>query len=198
MAKYIGPKHKLARREGMNIFGKTSQSLTRRLNVIPGSHSKRRRKLSDFGIQLREKQKLKKIYGILEKQSKKYVVAASKAKENTEDVLVQLLERRLDNVVYRLGFAKSRFQSRQLVSHGHVLVNGKKINIPSYPVNEGDILTLSNKFFKTEDERKILEETVTLPFVDRKDLTGKLLRMPNREDVQNPVDYQLVIEFYSR
>ncbi len=199
MARYTGPKHKLARREGINILGKTSPSLDRRINVIPGSHSKRRgRKLSEYGIQLREKQKLKRIYGLMEKQFSKYVKEAQKKKINTEDALVQLLETRLDNIVYRLGFAKTRPMARQLVSHRHVFVNGKRINIPSLNVKENDEITLSSKF-ATEELKEILEENKDiLDFVKRSGFKGKLVKLPNKEEIANPVDYQLVIEFYSR
>ncbi len=200
MARYTGPKHKISRREGINLQGKASASLDRRINVIPGSHGKRRaRKLSEFGIQLREKQKLKRIYGLLEKQFRKYVMEAQRQKMNTEDVLIQLLETRLDNVVFRLGFGKSRFHARQLVGHRHVLVNGKKINIPSYRVREGDIISLDDKMSKDELKLRLEEEKAeTLSYLERENLQGKLVRQPMREDVANPVNYQLVIEFYSR
>lgn len=197
MAKYNGPKHKLARREGINILGKTSQSLERRLNVIPGSHGKRRaRKLSEYGVQLREKQKLKRIYGLLERQFRKYVLEAQNKKINTEDALIQILETRLDNVVYRLGFGKTRPQARQMVSHRHIFVNGQKVNIPSYRVIAGDTITLGPKFIKEPVEG---EEAPAIPeYLSRENEAGKLVRVPTREDVANPVDYQLVIEFYSR
>ena len=198
MARYTKAKHKLARREGINILGKTSASLERRLNVIPGMHGKKRaRKLSEYGVQLREKQKLKRTYGLGEKQFRKYALVAQKSSENTIELLVQLLETRLDNVVYRLGFGKSRAQARQLVSHRHILVNDKKVNIPSYKVSEGDKISLSPKFpIVTAEE---VETEAEVPqFLSKKDLSGKLVRLPNLADVANPVDYQLVIEFYSR
>lgn len=196
MARYKGPKHRLARLEGVNILEKTSNSLERRLNIIPGIHGKKgRRKTSEYGIQLREKQKLKKIYGLLEKQFRNYVTNAQRNKGNTEEALVQLLETRLDNVVYRLGFAKSRFQARQIVSHRHVLVNGQKINIPSYQVKTGDTVTLDPKMLKFQEKK---EENVMLPFLERTETEGKLVKLPESADVPNPVDYQLVIEFYSR
>lgn len=200
MARYTGPKHKIARREGINILGKTSASLDRRINIIPGVHGKRRtRKLSEFGLQLREKQKLKRIYGLLEKQFRKYIVEAQKKNMNTEDALVQILETRLDNVVYRLGFGKSRAQARQMVSHRHVLVNGRKVNIPSYTVREGDTISLGLKSPQEEIKTRIEEEGFEIPsFLVRKDLSGTLNKLPTRDDVANPVNYQLVIEFYSR
>lgn len=199
MARYTGPKHKLARREGLNIIGKSSQSLDRRLNITPGIHGKRRaRKLSEYGIQLREKQKLKRIYGLLERQFRNYVREAQKKKINTEDALIQELETRLDNVVYKLGFGKTRYQARQMVSHRHVFVNGKKINIPSFGVRDGDVITISSKF-QTDEIKARLEENKEVPsFLERNNFTGKLIRKPNKEDVANPVNYQLVIEFYSR
>ena len=199
MARYTGPKHKLARREGVNILGKTSRSLDRRLNIIPGIHGKKRmRKLSEYGIQLREKQKLKRIYGLLEKQFRNYVAAAQKKKINTEDALVQLLEARLDNVVYRLGFGKSRPHARQLVSHRHITVNGKKINIPSYSVKEEDIISLQEKMQSPDLKARITENPELPTFLERQNLMGKLKKLPTKEDISNPVNYQLVIEFYSR
>lgn len=195
MARYTGPKHRLARLEGVNILEKVSPSLERRLTTIPGIHGKKgRRKVSEYGLQLREKQKLKKIYGLLEKQFRNYVDLAQRKKANTEDVLVSLLETRLDNVVYRLGFANSRAQARQFVSHKHVFVNGKIVNIPSYKVAEGDTIKLDPKLVSKEETA----EKVLLPFVSRTADAGKLERSPESVDVPNPVDYQLVIEFYSR
>ncbi len=198
MARYTGAKHKLARREGINILGKASASLERRLNVIPGSHGKKRaRKLSEYGLQLREKQKLKRIYGLLERQFRKYVLNAQEQKINTEDALIGLLETRLDNVVYRLGFGKSRAQARQMVSHRHVLVNGKKVNIPSYRIAQGDKIILSPKFPMVTAEESEIEPEIP-SFLEKNDKEGTLIRLPERADVANPVDYQLVIEFYSR
>ena len=198
MGRYTGPKHRLARREGVNILEKTSQSLDRRINIPPGIHGKRRvRKLSEFGMQLREKQKLKRIYGLTEKQFKKYVILAQKKKANTEDALVERLETRLDSVIYRLGFGKTRAQARQMVTHRHVLVNGGKVNIPSYSVREGDVVTLAEKFIRDDIKERI--ENIGLPsYLERENFQGKILRRPTRADVANPINYQLVIEFYSR
>ena len=202
MARYTGPKHKLARREGVNILEKASGSLERRLNILPGIQSRRggRRKPSEYGLQLREKQKLKRSYGLLEKQFRKYVEMAQASRENTDEMLIQLLEGRLDNVVYRLGFANSRNQARQFVSHGHVLVDGKKVTIPSYNVKIGEKVSLDKKLLKNEVLKLHVEETAAnvLPYLERKDIVGKLSRKPMREEVPNPADYQLVIEFYSR
>lgn len=200
MARYTGPKHKLARREGINILEKMSRSLDRRLNIVPGIHGKKgRRKFSEYGIQLREKQKLKRIYGVLEQQFQRYVHEAEKSKNTTTDALIQTLETRLDNIVYRLGFANSRNQARQFVSHRHVLVNGRKVNIPSYTVKVGDVVTLSPNLASLENLKTLIEsERELAPFLLRQKGAGKLTRMPEREEVPNPVDYQLVIEFYSR
>lgn len=202
MARYTGPKHKLARREGVNILGKASQSLERRINVLPGSLGRRGRRSrpSEYGLQLREKQKLKRIYGLLEKQFRKTVLEAQRMSENTEEALVQLLESRLDNIVYRLGFAPTRPMARQMVSHGHIQVNGKKLNIPSYRVKVGDKVTVSDKFVANEINKKMIEdnELEVLPSLSKTKLTGELKRMPKSEEIANPVQYQLVIEFYSR
>ncbi|MFI5265383.1 MAG: 30S ribosomal protein S4 [Candidatus Levyibacteriota bacterium] len=196
MARYTGPKHKLARIEGINILEKTSPSLERRLTVTPGVVGRnRRRKSSEYGLQLREKQKLKRIYGLLEKQFRKYIIQAQLKKENTEDVLVQLLETRLDNMVYRMGFANSRNQARQMVSHKHVFVNDKKVNIPSFKVSAEDVIRFDPKILAGRVEK---EDIQILPFVSRTSTSGKLLRLPESAEVPNPVDYQLVIEFYSR
>ncbi len=202
MARYTGPKHKIARREGVNILEKSSGSLERRLNVTPGIQSRRggRRKMSEYGLQLREKQKLKRSYGLLEKQFRKYVEMAQKSRENTDEMLIQLLEGRLDNVVYRLGFANSRNQARQFVSHGHIIVDGKKVTIPSYNVKVGQKVSFSDKLLKNEVLKLKISETKenVLPYLERKDTLGKLSRRPTRDEVPNPADYQLVIEFYSR
>ncbi len=202
MARYTGPKHKIARREGINLLEKSSGSLERRLNVMPGSQARRggRRKPSEYGLQLREKQKLKRSYGLLEKQFRNYVEAAQASRENTDEMLIQLLEGRLDNVVYRLGFANSRNQARQFVSHGHVLVDGAKVNIPSFNVKIGQKVSLDKKLLANEVLKIHIDESASnlLPYLERKDIVGKLSRKPTREEVPNPADYQLVIEFYSR
>ncbi len=202
MARYTGPKHKIARREGVNILEKASGSLERRLNILPGIQSRRggRRKASEYGLQLREKQKLKRSYGLLEKQFRKYVEMAQKSHESTDEMLIQLLEGRLDNLVYRLGFAHSRNQARQFVSHGHVLVDGKKVTIPSYNVKIGEKVSLDKKLLSNEALKLHVDEAAAnvLPYLERKDVVGKLSRKPTRDEVPNPADYQLVIEFYSR
>ncbi len=201
MARYTGPKHRLARREGVNILDKTSASLMRRLNTPPGVHGgkRSRRRLSEFGQQLREKQKAKVMYGLLEKQFKKLVVTVSKQKGDTEELLLALLERRLDNLVYRLGLAKSRMMARQFVTHGHVLLNGKKMSIPSYEVQEGDVISLDSKIQKNPDVVKSLEENKEVAtFLEKKGPVGKLVKMPKPADVQPPFSTRQIIEYYSR
>jgi len=202
MARYTGPKHKIARREGINILEKESTSLQRRLNVPPGGiHGRKMRKrLSEYGQQLREKQKAKAIYGLLEKQFGNLVRTVEDRKGDTGEMLIALLETRLDNVVYRLGFAKTREQARQIVGHGQVLVNNKKLTIPSYEVKLDDVISLVPKAQKNPQVLALLEDKdkIIIPFLKRQGLVGKLVRMPKREDSQVPFDLQLIIEYYSR
>lgn len=200
MARYTKSKHKLARRFGVNVLDKTSNSLQRRLNIPPGVHgAKRKRQLSEFGQQLKEKQKAKAVYGVMEKQFKNLVQRVQKQKGETGELLISFLETRLDNVVYRLGFANSRFQARQYVGHGHIFVNGKKLTIPSYHVQENDVVSIAPNFQKNAAVVKLVEEKgEVVAFLDRQGLAGKLIRMPKREDIQVPFDTQLIIEYYSR
>lgn len=201
MARYIGPKHRLARREGVNLLDKSSASLQRRLNIKPGMHgSKRsRRRTSEYGLQLREKQKAKTVYGVLERQFKKMVANLEAQKGDTGELMLSLLETRLDNLVYRLGFAKTRFQARQFVSHGHIRVNSKKLTIPSYQVKVSDVIEIGAKIQKTADFMTSLnEKTELVSFISRKGTQGKLMRMPKSEDVVVPFNTQQIIEYYSR
>lgn len=200
MARYTGPKRRLSRREGLAIFAKDAKALEKKGVIPPGQHGLgRRRRISEYGIQLREKQKMKRIFGILEKQFKRYFEQASKVKGATGLVLLQLLETRLDNIVYRLGFTKSRNGARQLVSHGHVKVDGKKVNIPSFQVKEDQTIEISEDMRDNTQVKKSLEESQTLPeWLDRKATVGKVLRIPNREEMEQSVDEQLIVEFYSR
>lgn len=201
MARYTGPKHRLARREGVNILDKTSVTLQRRLNIPPGMHGGRRtkRRLSEFGQQLREKQKAKAMYGMLERQFRNLVRRVSKQKGDTGELLLGLLETRLDNVVYRLGFAKSRFMARQLVSHGHVRVNDRKVTIPSYHVEVGQVVSLSNRQINNVQIAKLLEEEQhLLEFIKKEGIAGMLTRMPKSQDVEVPFDTRQIIEYYSR
>lgn len=199
MARYTGPKDRLSRREGFDLFSKGAK-LTR-LAVPPGVHGPRgARMTSQYGRQLREKQKVKRLYGVLEKQFRKYVDEALKTKGNTGETLLSLLERRLDNVVFRLGFALSRPQARQLVSHRHVLVNGKKVNIPSYQVREGETISLSPKALEIPSVKKLLgEKEKKIPaWLKRKAVVGMVARRPKSEDIVEPISIQDIVEFYSR
>ncbi len=200
MGRYTGPKHKLARREGINILDKTSNSLQRRLMVPPGIHGKKgRRRLSEFGQQLRQKQKAKAIYGMYEKQFKQLVKKVEKQKGDSSEMIIALLETRLDNVVYRFGFAKSRYQARQFITHGHVVVNDEKMTIPSYQVKQDDTISLRDKMQKTPVIASLLsEKRDMLPFLAREGTVGKLLRLPKKSDLVVPFDTQQIIEYYSR
>ena len=202
MARYTGPKDKLSRREGYNLFGSTSRSLERRLNVPPGVHGqKRRRKESEYGIQLREKQKVKRIYGVLERQFRRFFDMAGRQRGATGEVLLQLLERRLDNAVYRLGFARTRPMARQLVNHGHVVVNGAKVDIPSYIVKPGDAVQMKTKSTDIVGvQEAVADRGQNLPgWLSRDDaLVGRVLRLPERAEVEPGISEQLIVEFYSR
>ncbi len=200
MARYTGPKDRLSRRENFDLFGKGGR-LTR-LNVLPGVHGPKgmRRSYSQYGRQLREKQKVKRLYGVLERQFKNYMTEALKSRGNTVDVLFSMLERRLDNIVFRLGFVSTRPQARQLVSHRHVFVNGKRVNIPSYQAKVGDTITLSGKAMEIPSVAKLLKEKdIKIPaWLERKGGAGKVVRVPIRSDVPEPFVEADVVEFYSR
>ena len=199
MAKYVGPKDRLSRREGFDIFS-AGAKLTR-LQVPPGVHGpKGTRGSSQYGRQLREKQKVKRIYGILEKQFRKYVEDAFRAKGNTGETILISLEKRLDNVVFRLGFAPSRPAARQMVSHRHVLVNGKKVNIPSYKLVVGDTVSIDAKAFAIPEVKKAVEnKDAKIPgWLVKKALVGKVSALPKREDITEPISEMDIVEFYSR
>lgn len=201
MARYTGPKRRLSRREGVALFTKDAAYIERKGAVAPGQHggARSRRKVSEFGVQLREKQKAKRTYGILERQFANYYQTASKKSGNTGEALMQLLETRLDNVVYRLGFAPSRAASRQLVSHGHIVVDRQKVNIPSFQVKEGSTVAISSKMLDNTQVKKNLANTTTLPeWLDRKATMGKVLRVPRRDEAEQGISEQLIVEYYSR
>lgn len=208
MARYTGPVCKICRRERQKLCGKGERcfsdkcSLERR-NYPPGQHGQRRGKTSGYGDQLREKQKVKRIYGVLEKQFRRYFSEAERQRGITGETLLSLLERRLDNVVFRLGFACSRRQSRQLVRHNHIVVNGKRVNIPSFLVKVGDTVEVSEK------SRKILTISESLEAVDRQGIPpwlelnkdayqGKVVALPERKDVTVQIRESLIVELYSR
>lgn len=200
MARYTGPKRRLSRREGLALFAKDAKALERKGAVPPGQHGLgRRRRVSEYGVQLREKQKAKRIFGLLEKQFKRYFVEASKVKGATGIALLQTLETRLDNVVYRLGFAKSRNGARQMVSHGHIKVDGKKVTIPSFKVKTEQAIEISEDMRDNTQVKKSLEESTTLPeWLERRATVGKVLRIPNREEMEQSINEQLIVEYYSR
>lgn len=200
MARYTGPKDRLSRAEGLDLFGKGAK-LTR-LMVPPGVHGPKgpSRKQSQYGRQLREKQKVKRLYGIMETQFRRYVDEAFKSKGNTGEKLLSLLERRLDNVVFRLGFAGTRPLARQLVSHGHIQVNGKKVNIPSYQVRAGETIGISSKAIRIPHVAKVLEDKdKKIPdWLKKKAAVGMVEKEPTSEDVTEPISAQDIVEFYSR
>lgn len=206
MARYTGPKNRLARREGIDLGMKTvgtksHATLLRRLNVPPGIHGpKGRSKQSGYGQQLREKQKVKRMYGLLERQFRKNFNQAKKWKGNTGEKLLEFLERRLDNVVYRLGLAPTRASARQFVSHGHVMVDGKKVSIPSYSALSGEVITLSGKGLEIPAVKKLMEDKmIKVPeWLERKGPVGRVVRFPIRSDVSEDINEQLIVEYYSR
>jgi small subunit ribosomal protein S4 len=199
MARYTGPKRRLSRREGIALFTKDVKFLERKGAVAPGQISTRRKRVSEYGVQLREKQKAKRIFGLMEKQFRNYYEKASTKKGITGEALLQALETRLDNVVYKLGFAASRAGARQMVSHGHVTVNGQNVNIPSYSVKAEQVVALKSKIVDNIQVKKILEEVTTLPsWLERKATVGKVLKMPSREEMEQSINEQLIVEYYSR
>src|SRR5919198_1084326 len=208
MAVYSGPVCRLCRRDGMKLFLKgercyTSKCAIERRKYAPGQHGQKQRKLEEFGIQLREKQKLKRIYRLMERQFRNYFDEAVRRKGVTGEILLQLLEARLDNVIYRLGFGLSRRQARQLVNHGHFLVNGKRVNIPSYQVRIGDTVTVAPK---SREAGAIVEaarmnvgrRTPAWLSVDLAQMGGRVEAIPTRDQIDTQVEEHLVIEFYSR
>jgi small subunit ribosomal protein S4 len=202
MARYTGPRNKLARKVGEDLGLKSnSLKVARRLMVRPGQHgAKGRRKLSDFGIQLREKQKIKYIYGILEKQLRRLYETASKNPTATGAALLSLLERRLDNVIYRLGWAPTRASARQLVNHGQVRVNTKKMSVPSYQVGVDDVINLTETALKMPVISELVKgEAGSEPaWLQKKGGVAKVARLPERHDIQETIEEQLVVEYYSR
>jgi len=209
MARYIGAVCRLCRREGMKLFLKGERCYTEKCaiekrNVPPGQHGRARKaKMVGYGIQLREKQKVKRTYGVLENQFRRYFESADRQKGITGFLLLQQLERRLDNVIYRLGFATSRPQARQLVRHGHFLVNGKKVDIPSYQVRQGDNIAVRNTSAQNPTIQHAMEEVKGrgipewLAF-DGGALAGRVAQLPTREQINLPVQEQLIVELYSK
>lgn len=208
MARYTDASCRLCRREGEKLFLKGERCYTNKCSVgrrayAPGQHGQQKKKLSEYGIQLREKQKARRFYGILESQFSKYFEMAVKRKGITGENLLQILETRLDNAVYRLGLATSRPEARQLVRHGHFLVNGKKVNIPSYLLKVGDAVSVVDKS-KTSPKMKSIGEITGSKVIpkwlefDAENLNGKVIALPSREDIDLPIKEHLIVELYSK
>jgi small subunit ribosomal protein S4 len=209
VARYTGPVCKLCRREGMKLFLKGSRCLSdkcaiERRNYPPGEHGRRRRRRpSDYSVQLREKQKVKRTYGVLERQFRKYFKSAASQRGITGEALLTSLEQRLDNVVYRMGFGLSRPHARQLVKHGHIQVNGGRVDIPSYSVRQGDVISVRDKS-RTNTEVEMATEAaraggqVGWIEVDFDKLAGTVTRLPMREDIDMEIQEQLIVELYSK
>jgi len=206
MARYIGPKCKLMRREGTDLFLKSRvRSVDSKCNMekVPGQSGDRRRRLSDYGVQLREKQKVRRLYGVLERQFRNYYKQADRVKGPTGENLLQLLEGRLDNVVYRMGFGSTRSEARQLVSHKAIEVNGKQVNIASFRVNPDDVVSVREKS-KNQDRIKnslALAEQYGMPEwmdVDVKAMSGTFKRAPDRAELPAEINEQLIVELYSK
>lgn len=197
MAKIRDPRFKLSRRLGVNIYRhpKAMKRATR-------ENSREGKKLSNYGKQLLEKQKIRSYYGVLEKQFLRYVKKAMKSKERTGDVLLRSLECRLDNIVYRIGFANSIRQARQMVNHGHILVNGSKVNIPSYGVKTGDVITLREKYRKNDEfaDNFLALKKFTLPYIEKDydKFSGVLIKEPERDEIPIDANETLVVELYSK
>ena len=209
MARYVGPVCRLCRREGMKLFLKGERCYTEKCaiekrNFPPGQHGKTRKaKLVGYGVQLREKQKVKRIYGVLENQFRRYFESAARHRGVTGVMLLQALETRLDNIVYRLGFATSRPQARQLVRHGHFLINGKKVDIPSYAVKMGDEVRVRESSAKSAVVAHAIDEVKGRGVpewlqVDAANTLGRVLSIPTREQINLPVQEQLIVELYSK
>ena len=206
MARYLGPKLKLSRREGTDLFlksGVRALDTKCKLENAPGQHGARRGRLSDYGLQLREKQKVRRMYGVLEKQFRNYYKEAARLKGNTGENLLQLLEQRLDNVVYRMGYASTRAEARQLVSHKAICVNGQVVNIPSFQVSAETVVSVREKAKKQARITAAVElseqrEKPTWIEVDGSKLEGTFKRLPEREDLSAEINEQLIVELYSK
>ena len=206
MARYLGPKLKLSRREGTDLFLKSGVRAIDskcKIETAPGQHGARRGRLSVYGVQLREKQKVRRMYGVLEKQFRNYYKEAARLKGNTGENLLQLLEQRLDNVVYRMGFASTRAEARQLVSHKAVVVNGQVVNIPSFKVRPEDVVSVREKAKKQARIGAALElaeqrEKPVWIEVDNNKMEGQFKRLPERSDLSAEINEQLIVELYSK
>ena len=208
MAKYTEAKCRICRREGCKLFLKGDRCFTEKCAVArrdyaPGQHGQRRRKLSEYGMQLREKQKARRFYGLLEGQFEKYYEMAVKQPGIAGENLLRILESRLDNVIYRLGFAMSRPEARQLVRHGHFTVDGKRVNIPSYLVREGQVIGIRQNSMSSPKLKAVLEANASKPIpkwleLDRNTNVAKVVTLAAREDIDLPIEEHLIIEYYSK
>ena len=206
MARYLGPKCKLSRREGMDLDLKSGiRSIEEKckINTQPGQHGAKRGRVSNYGLQLREKQKVRRIYGVLEKQFRRYYTEAAHLRGNTGSNLLMLLEKRLDNTVYRLGFAVTRAEARQLVVHKSIMVNGKKCNIPSYSLKPGDVIKIVEKSSNQSRVRNALElseqnRAISWIEMDGKKLEGIFKHNPERSELSSDINEQLIVELYSK
>lgn len=208
MARYTDSVCRLCRRENQKLFLKGERCYTEKCAVVrrsyaPGQHGQSRKKLSEYGLQLREKQKARRFYGVLERQFEKYFVMADHHQGMTGENLLRILESRLDNVVYRLGFAMSRPEARQLVNHGHFTVNGKKVNIPSYLLKAGDVIAVREKSKESEKIKAVLEANEKKPIpkwldVNWETAEAKVVMLPSREDIDLPIEEHLIVELYSK
>ncbi|WP_343189019.1 30S ribosomal protein S4 [Buchnera aphidicola (Chaitoregma tattakana)] len=206
MAKYLGPKLKLSRREGVDLFLKSGLRPIEtkcKISNLPGQHGAKKTRISDYGVQFREKQKVKRLYGILEKQFRNYYKKASNMKGHTGENLLKFLERRLDNVVYRMGFGSTRLESRQLVNHKSILVNGKIVNIPSLQVNINDVINIKSSCKSQSRIKASLEiskqyEKFLWIDVDVAEMKGIFKQIPERSDLSSDINEHLIVEFYSK
>lgn len=208
MARYTGAVCKLCRREGEKLFLKGERCYSEkcsvgRRNYVPGQHGKGRKKTSEYGLQLRAKQKARRYYGVLESQFHHYFETAERKEGVTGENLLRILESRLDNVVYRLGFASSRAEARQLVVHNHFTVNGRKVNIPSYLLRAGDVIAIKGASRDSEKVKAVIEANSGRPVpkwldVNKETLEGKVINLPEREEIDAPVEEHLIVEFYSK
>ncbi|HEY9089540.1 MAG TPA: 30S ribosomal protein S4 [Anaerolineaceae bacterium] len=200
MAGIRKPKNKLSRREGKDLFGTGGPSLERRLSQPPGMHgNKPKGQQSEYARQLREKQKVKRMYGMREKQFQRFFNIASRSRGKTGEALLILLERRLDNVIYRMGFARTRLMSRQIVNHGHVMVDGKRVDISSFLVKPGQVVTLTEKAKKIEGIRELMDSPLAVPgWIESVDGGGRITRDPERYEIDADINETAIVEFYSR
>lgn len=206
MARYIGPKCKLSRREGTDLFLKSARRSLEskcKIDTVPGQHGAKKNRLSGYGLQLREKQKIRRMYGVLERQFRRYFAEADRQRGSTGELLLQLLESRLDNIVYRMGFGSTRAEARQLVSHKAVAVNGQVVNIPSYQVRVGDVVSIREKAKKQVRIQEALNLAGQIGFpnwvsVDTTKMEGVFKARPDRSELTSDINEQLVVEFYSK